>query len=239
MTMKKITSLLSLPVLCSALLSAGTFAADVTGEPGRKSGKANPLNNVYFGEQHLHTANSPDAFSFGTRNLPDDAYRYCKGEAVKKSTGGDMVQRITPYDWCAVTDHAVFFGMFPLMLDDSNSLSKTQIGKLIKSGKKEDGEKAFNLIFESVASGKPIDYLMNPKTMRSVWEEQKAAANRHNDPGKFTTLIAFEWTSVPYFQNLHHNVFFRDDKGPDVIFSALDSVKREDLWTARELLDPA
>jgi len=256
--MKTRTSVLMLSVLCSALLSAGAFAADPadepgrkslgkhhkpllyefaadsTGEPGRKSGKANPLNNVYFGEQHLHTANSPDAFSFGTRNLPDDSYRYCKGEAVKKSTGGDMVQRITPYDWCAVTDHAVFFGMFPLMLDDKNSLSKTQIGKLIKSGKKKDGEEAFNLIFESVASGKPIPYLMNPKTMRSVWEEQKAAANRHNDHGNFTTLIAFEWTSVPYFQNLHHNVFFRDDKGTDVIFSALDSVKREDLWTYQE-----
>ena len=257
-TMRNKISVLSFTVLCAALLSAGAFAADSAaepdrkslgknhrpllfefaadrvGEPGRKSGKANPLNNVYFGEQHLHTANSPDAFSFGTRNLPDDSYKYCKGEPVKKSTGGEMVQRITPYDWCAVTDHAVFFGMFPLMMDDKNSLSKTEIGKLIKSGKKEDGEKAFNLIFESVASGKPITYLMNPKTMRSVWEEQKAAANRHNDPGKFTTLIAFEWTSVPYFQNLHHNVFFRDDKGPDVIFSALDSVKREDLWTYQE-----
>ena len=194
----------------------------------------NPLNNVYFGEQHLHTANSPDAFSFGTRNTPDDSYRYCKGEAVKKSTGGEMVQRITPYDWCAVTDHAVFFGMFPLMLDDSNSLSKTKIGQLIRSGDKKKGEEAFDLIFASVSSGKPIPYLMNKKTMSSVWEAQKAAANRHNDPGKFTTLIAFEWTSVPYFQNLHHNVFFRDDKGPDVIFSALDSVKREDLWTYQE-----
>ena len=256
-TMRARTSVKTIAVLVSALLttsafaadSAGEpgrrlsgdhrpllfeFAADSTGEPGRTTGKANPLNNVYFGEQHLHTANSPDAFSFGTRNLPDDAYRYCKGEAVKKSTGGDMVQRITPYDWCAVTDHAVFFGMFPLMLDDKNPLSKTEIGKLIKSGDSKKGEQAFNMIFASVASGKPIPYLMNKKTMSSVWEEQKAAANRHNDPGKFTTLIAFEWTSVPYFQNLHHNVFFRDDKGPDVTFSALDSVKREDLWTYQE-----
>ena len=257
-TMRNKTGVFALSVLCSALLSAGAFAADSAGgtdgkangnkrpllfefaadrvgEPGRKSGKTNPLNNVYFGEQHLHTANSPDAFSFGTRNLPDDSYKYCKGEKVKKSTGGDMVQRITPYDWCAVTDHAVFFGMFPLMLDDKNSLSKTPIGKLIRSGKSEDGEKAFNLIFESVASGVPIPYMMDKKVMSSVWEEQKAAANRHNDPGKFTTLIAFEWTSVPYNQNLHHNVFFRDDKGPEMIFSALDSVKREDLWTYQEV----
>ena len=234
--MRNKANIFTLSILCLALISVNAIAAEgAGGHDSNVVSKPNPLNNVYFGEQHLHTANSPDAFSFGTRNLPDDSYRYCKGEAIKKSTGGDMVQRITPYDWCAVTDHAVFFGMFPLMLDDSNSLSKTEIGKLIKSGDEKKGEQAFNLIFESVSSGKPIPYLMDRKTMSSVWEEQKAAANRHNDPGKFTTLIAFEWTSVPYFQNLHHNVFFRDDKGPEVIFSALDSVKREDLWTYQEI----
>ena len=123
-TMKTKTHLLRLTLLCTAVITANAFAADPAGEPGRSSGKKNPLNNVYFGEQHLHTANSPDAFSFGTRNTPDDAYRYCKGEAVKKNTTGDMVKRVTPYDWCAVTDHAVFMGMFPLMMDDKNSLDR-------------------------------------------------------------------------------------------------------------------
>jgi len=59
--------------------------------------------------------------------------------------------------------------------------------------------------------------------------------NQFNDPGKFTTLIAFEWTSIPMVQNLHHNVFFRDDEGPDTIFSSFDSIKREDLWTYQEV----
>jgi hypothetical protein len=229
----------TLAIALSTLLfpSYSVFAADSIGEPGRSSGEKNPLNNVYFGEQHLHTANSPDAFSFGTRNLPDDAYRYCKGESVKKSTGGEnnMVKKLTPYDWCAVTDHAVFFGFLPLMLKKGSAVYDTPMGKLIRTGKPEDGEKAFNMMFKAVTSGVPIPYLTDKKTMRSVWEEQKAVANKHNDPGKFTTLIAFEWTSVPYFQNLHHNVFFRDDVGPDMIFSALDSVKREDLWTYQEV----
>jgi hypothetical protein len=222
-------------LLCSAVLTPASWAADPTGEPGRGSGKKNPLNNVYFGEQHLHTQQSADAFAFGTRNTPDDAYRYCKGEAIKKNTSGEMVQKITPYDWCAVTDHAVFFGMMPLLTKKNNPLKDTPIGKAILSGNKAKGEAAFNEIIASVAAGKPIPYLMDKKIMSSVWEEQKAFANRHNDPGKFTTLIAFEWTSVPYFQNLHHNVFFRDDKGPDATFSALDSVKREDLWTYQEV----
>src|SRR5210317_2485917 len=71
-------------VLAAALLTAGSAFADSRGEPGRESGKPNPLNNVYFGEQHLHTVNSPDAFAMGVRNTPDDAYRFCKGEAIKK-----------------------------------------------------------------------------------------------------------------------------------------------------------
>ena len=101
-------------------------AAESVGEPRtRSSGKPNPLNNVYFGEQHLHTVNSPDAFAMGTRNTPDDAYRFCKGEAVKKNTTGEMVQKKTPYDWCAVTDHAEYLGIMPLLLEKDNPLKDT------------------------------------------------------------------------------------------------------------------
>lgn len=107
-------------MLCAALLASNASAQDSSGEAGRGSGKPNPLNNVYFGEQHLHTANSPDAFAMGTRNTPDDAYRFCKGEAIKKSTTGKMVQKKTPYDWCAVTDHAEYLGIMPLIVEKGN-----------------------------------------------------------------------------------------------------------------------
>ena len=82
--MRTKTSALTLSVLCSALISANAFAADSAGERGRSSGGENPLNNVYFGEQHLHTKNSPDAYAMGTRNTTDDAYNFCKGKAIKK-----------------------------------------------------------------------------------------------------------------------------------------------------------
>ena len=108
-----------------------------------------------------------------------------------------MVQKKTPYDWCAVTDHAVFLGMLPLMLDKTNPLADTQIGKLINSGDPKDGAAAFQIIISTVSAGKPAPYLMDPKTMASAWEKQKATANKHNDLGVFTTLIAFEWTIDP------------------------------------------
>jgi len=225
----------AISVLFSCLFATHAWAQGSVGEPGDESNKPNPLKNVYFGEQHLHSVNSPDAFAMGTRNTPDDAYRFCKGEAIKKNTTGEMVQKKTPYDWCALTDHAEYLGIMPMLLEKNNPIANTEIGKDIASGDPKKGEAAFQLIISSAGASKAIPYMVDPKLMSSVWEKQKAVANTHNDPGKFTTLIAFEWTSIPFFQNLHHNVFFRDDKGPETILSAFDTVKREDLWTYQEV----
>ena len=189
---------------------------------------------VFFGEQHLHTMNSVDAFAMGTRNTVDDAYKFAKGLAVKKIITGEMLQKKTPYDWCAVTDHAEYLGIMPLLLKKNNPLANTQIGKLIATGKPKDGAAAFQLVISSAGSNVAIPYLVNSKLMKTIWQAHIETTNKHNQPGKFTTLIAFEWTSIPNFQNLHHNVFFRDDKGPEAVFSQFDSTKREDLWTYQE-----
>jgi hypothetical protein len=208
--------------------------ADSIGEPGRSSGKPNPLNNVYFGEQHLHTVNSPDAFAFGTRNTPDDAYRFAKGEAIKQATSGLTIQKKTPYDWAAVTDHSEYLGMMPLLLDPNSPLQKTEIGQLISSGDPAKGEAAFQQIITSASINQPIPYLVDKEIMKTAWQGQVDAANKHYKPGKFTTLIAYEWSSQPNSQNLHHNVFFRDAVGPEVPFSSFDSTHREDLWAWQE-----
>jgi len=217
---------------CGVLVVPVVSAQGASGEPGRGGNDPNPLKNVYFGEQHLHTVNSPDAFAFGTRNSPDEAYRFCKGEAITKATSGEVIQKATPYDWCAVTDHSEYLGMMPLLLDPDSPLRETEIGKLMAAG---EGEAAFQQIITSATIGEMIPYLADPKVMATAWEAQKAAANKHNEPGVFTTLIAYEWSSQPNSANLHHNVFFRDDEGPDVVFSSFDSVKREDLWTYQEV----
>jgi hypothetical protein len=234
--MKNRTSIATLSVLCSVLFAAGASVADSAGEPGRSSGKANPLNNVYFGEQHLHTQDSPDAFAMGTKNTQDDAFNFCKGKPIKKSTGGGYtVQKKTPYDWCAVTDHAVMMGLLPMTLDKSSPLFKTKVAELIRSGTPKDMNAAFGIIMGSVQKGHPPAGFDDKALQKSAWDAKKKNANKHNDPGKFTTLIAFEWTSIPYGQNLHRNVFFRDDVGPEMPFSTLDSDRAEDLWTYLEV----
>jgi len=219
-----------LSVATFLLLSVTAFAQD--GEPGRGSSDFNALKNCYFGEQHLHTVNSPDAFAFGTRNTPDDAYKFARGEAIKKSTTGETIQKRTPYDWCAVTDHAEYLGMMPLLLDPKSVLSDTPIGRLMAEGK---GEEAFQQIITSATIGEIIPYMADPGIQAIAWKGQIDAANRNYEPGKFTTLIAFEWSSQPNSANMHHNVFFRDDEGPQAVFNAFYSVKREDLWTYQEI----
>jgi hypothetical protein len=206
-------------------------AKDSAGEPGRHTGETNPLKNVYFGEQHLHTQDSPDAFAMGVRNSQDDAFNFAKGLPIKKVVGDYTVQKKTPYDWCAVTDHAVMMGLMPMTLDKSSPLYKTKVGELIRSGTAKDLNAAFGIIMTSVQKGHPPEGFDNLALQKTAWDIKKKNANKHNDPGKFTTLIAFEWTSIPYGQNLHRNVFFRDDEGPDMPFSTLDSDRAEDLWT--------
>ena len=134
-----------------------------------------------------------------------------------------------------MTDHAEYMGIMPMLLKKDNPLANTEIGRLIATGDPKKGEAAFQKIITSVSYNKAIYYMSDPKVMKSIWDEQKKITNKHNEPGKFTTLITFEWTSIPQYQNLHHNVFFRDDKGPDTQFSSFDSVKREDLWTYQEV----
>jgi hypothetical protein len=90
-------------------------AAEPVGEPGRESGKKNPLKNVYFGEQHLHTVNSPDAFALGTRNTPDDACKFCKGGPIKLTTSGATHMKKAPI-WYRPTEDLIkrpetYFGL--------------------------------------------------------------------------------------------------------------------------------
>jgi hypothetical protein len=214
-----------------ALASPSIFAADAAGEPGRNSKGPNSLKNVYFGEQHLHTSSSADAFAFGTRMTPDDAYRFAQGEPLTLATGNRTIKKSTPYDWVAVTDHAVYLGVMPMLLDPNSPMRDTPIGKEMAAGQ---GTEAFQKLFDSVAINAPIEYMMETKIMAPAWKVQVDAANKHYKPGKFTTLIAFEWTSQPNYMNLHHNVFFRDDIGPERVFSSFDSEHREDLWTYQE-----
>ena len=92
--MKSTTCFMGLSLLCLALLATNAWAADSAGEPGRSAGGKNPLKNVYFGEEHLHTRNSFDAFTIGVNQTWDDAYNYAKGKELKLSTTGERMKKL-------------------------------------------------------------------------------------------------------------------------------------------------
>jgi hypothetical protein len=160
------------------------------------------------------------------------------GEEITLSTTGEKFKKSTPYDFVALTDHAEYLGVFTQLADPKSPLSKNPLAKLINSPNVADKNKAASEVIASVTSGVPagpfLDFV-SPQIIRSNWKRHVDAANKYNKPGKFTTLIAFEWTSIPNSQNMHRNVFFRGDTGPEVPYSAFDSVDPEDLWTYLEI----
>ena len=224
-------------LVLTAFLLPSLALAESAGEPGHDSNGPNPLKNVYFGEQHLHTRNSPDAFAVGTRGSWEDAYNWALGKEVKLSTTGETIKKSTPYDFVAITDHSEYFGVMPRLLDPKDPLSKTDFAKKLrdKNAKMTDPTSAVSIILHSILTSVPMSEYVTPELLQENWQRYVKAANKYNDPGKFTTLIAYEWTAIPNGRNMHRNVFFRNDTGPKVPFSSFDSYYPEDLWTYQEV----
>jgi hypothetical protein len=228
--------LLALTFLLALSSAPRATAQDATAAD--KKPAPDPANRqVFFGEQHLHTNASADAYIQGNhKNTIEDAFKYNKGLPVKKYLTGETVQRKTPYDWTAVTDHAEYLGLLNRLGEDPPPVSPDDpIVKALKSGDPKQMDNGFRMLAGYFTKNIRYQPFENKAVLRSNWERHKEAMNKHYEPGKFTTLIAFEWTSMPANQNLHRNVFFRDDKGPDMPFTSFDSDQPEDLWTYLEV----
>jgi len=223
-------------MLFSALFSAGAFAAEPIGEPGRSAGGKNPLKNVYFGEEHLHTSSSFDAFTLGVSATWDDAYNFAKGKEIKLSTTGETMKRRTPYDFVAITDHSEYFAVLKEFDNPKSDLSKSDFAKEIVAGVKDPSKAgpAVQKLIQTLVHSDPLPEYVTPELRQSMWQKYIKTADKHNDPGKFTALYGYEWTSIPNGANMHRNVFFKD-KAAAVPFSAFDSIHPEDLWTYLEI----
>jgi hypothetical protein len=194
--------------------------------------QGNPERNVYFGQTHVHTSWSFDAYVFGnTVTGPEDAYKYALGQPIKHP-GGYMVQLKHPLDFEAVTDHAEYVGTVRLANDPSSALSKLPIADKLKVQSKDDIQKIYLFIGASLLKNEPIKELTDPQVAGSVWKQTVAIADKYYQPGKFTTFAAYEWTSTPNNSNMHRNVIFKDTKKvPEVPYSSIDSTHPEDLWS--------
>jgi hypothetical protein len=155
---------------------------------------------------------------FGNTLRPDDAYRFARGEEITSSTGLP-VKLGRPLDWLVVTDHTDLMGIAPDIQAGTPNVMKDPFGKRLHEGYSKGGEEAGKAAFELITAfaqgnlpdGLTKDYSPGSKVFMGIWEEIIDAAEQYNDPGQFSAIIGFEWTSVPKGFNLHRNVILRDN----------------------------
>jgi len=214
-----------------------------TGRPYSPYAKPEYPIEVYWGETHLHSANSTDAIGAGNRLGPEDAMRFARGDEVVASSG-QPARLGRALDFVVLTDHAEGLGVGVELLKGNPTLMADAAAKRWHDMMVAGGEKAQQVgveIPQALASGALPEVLQDPKVLvplaKTVWAENNAIAERFYEPGRFTTLIGYEWTSVPNGNNLHRNVIFRDgkDKTDQIIpFSSMQSEDPEKLWEALE-----
>lgn len=195
---------------------------------------------VFWGDTHVHTDNSIDAFGFGNRLDTEAAMRFARGEQVK-STKGVEAQLSQPLDFIVIADHAAALGAtkalynaprvellgdkFLLrwydMMHESDEGSQRVTAELIDGAAKGTLPASFT------------DQEAQAERVGELWREHGDIVERYNEPGKFSAFMGFEYTSMPGGDNLHRVVMFRDDaqKATQVIpYSFQQSPDVEKLW---------
>tara|TARA_S200000501_G_scaffold344926_1_gene357134 strand:+ start:63906 stop:65816 length:1911 start_codon:yes stop_codon:yes gene_type:complete len=185
----------------------------------------------FFGELHVHSSNSPDAYITGVRSSPEDAYRYAKGQSIDHISGVKIKSR-APLDFMAVTDHAEYMGILPALSEANGPLAKTWYGREMLSGDPNRYKIATQKILFSLNGTPPraIEEITTESITSPIWKSYVELAEKYNEPGVFTTFVGYEWTLIPNAQNLHRNIIFKGTDVPSLPFSAFNSDKPEELW---------
>jgi hypothetical protein len=192
-----------------------------------------PLRNAYFGETHVHTVYSLDAYLGGTRLTPSDAYRHARGESVVVNGKPHRMRR--PLDFAAVTDHAEYLGeMYAATNPGSPGHDQPEIQQLIRLQDPDERRQWFlKYVISNTRGDKPqhLPFYPGDAAVRSGWQVLVGAAEEHYEPGRFTTFPAFEWSSAPGGANLHRNILFRGSEVPTQPMSSFELPREEALWT--------
>ncbi len=191
------------------------------------------LPELYWGDTHVHSSYSLDANLFNNFTLgPEAAYRFARGEQIE--TGSGLKAKLSrPLDFLVVSDHAEYLGVFSMIRNGHPAVAGSETARKVKQLMDENpifGPEDINAL-NALLGGDPM--ATDEKLQRVVWDDVIDIAERMNDPGRFTTIVGYEWGSTPGGNNLHRNVVFRD--GPDrtkqiLPFSAVHSNEPEKLW---------
>ena len=190
-------------------------------------------SKVFWGDTHLHTDLSMDAGAFGNRIGMDEAYKFARGEEVTSSTGL-KTKLDRPLDFLVIADHSDGMGLFPAIVNKEKWATELEEyprwRKFYDEGK--NSEMALDIIF-NFSQGNFSFKTNGAEIMKPVWESVVAAAEKYNEPGKFTAFIGYEWTSLIKGNNLHRNVIYRDNGDKAITqlpYTNEDSSDPEKLW---------
>ena len=189
---------------------------------------------LLFGDLHIHTSFSPDAFAVGNRSTPDDAYRFARGEQTMHGAGYP-IKLHRPLDFAAVTDHSEYMGVMPQLADPASPLSQLPIAEMFRGDSQGAASAGLGKVIDSLNSGVPFPELVSDEIVKGVWGRIIESAERNNQPGTFSAFIGYEWTSTIDGANLHRNVIFRSSAVPDKPYSSFDSPDPEQLWAWLEI----
>jgi len=170
-----------------------------------------------WGDTHLYTSLSMDAGAFGNRLGVRDAYRAARGEELMASSG-QMIRLSRPLDWLVVADHTDGLGMADDFLSGSPLITQFEQGARWSQAMRGGGQEAVAATYDMISAfsqgkmdpGILANYSQNSRKFATIWDDVVEAAEEFNDPGEFSTLIGFEWSSLVNGSNLHRNVIFRD-----------------------------
>ena len=218
------TSILALAiVLPAAAQDIGTptpenLSAAYTGKVYSPYAERNFPERPLWGDSHLHTSLSADAGLFGNTLPPREAYRFARGEQVVSATG-QPARLSRPLDWLVVADHSDGMGIIDDLRKGTPEILAFEQGARWNKGIKEGGQAAVAATVDLITtfSQDKVDpelmasYQPGSKAYRTLWDKVIADAEAFNDPGRFTALIGFEWTSLINGNNMHRVVIFRDE----------------------------
>ena len=192
------------------------------------------ITNLYWGDLHLHSRLSADAYILQTRLTSDEAFKFARGETVEADNGMPAKLR-RPLDFLAVTDHAEYLGIYAQLAVDDPRLNDWKMGMKWKELMLQEDMMSLALAVSDAIQTSEPEYLTPESLRSSIWEQASAVADKYNEPGLFTAFVGYEWTSMITGDNLHRVVIYKDgaETASQITpFSAQHSNDPEDLWDA-------